>query len=72
MGGSTGGWGIERLETVAGSPLARLRGLRLSKAPAPQALQEALCQVAVTLTYATGCGHALIGRALHLPEARRQ
>ena len=29
----------------------------------------ALCQVAVTLTYATGCGHALIGRALYLPEA---
>jgi SRSO17 transposase len=28
----------------------------------------ALCQVAVTLTYATGCGHALIGRALYLPE----
>jgi SRSO17 transposase len=30
----------------------------------------ALCQVAVTLTYATGRGHALIGRALYLPEAR--
>jgi SRSO17 transposase len=29
----------------------------------------ALCQVAVTLTYATGLGHALIGRALYLPEA---
>ncbi len=29
----------------------------------------ALCQVAVTLTYATGRGHALIGRALSLPEA---
>ena len=29
----------------------------------------ALCQVAVTLTYATGRGHALIGRALYLPEA---
>ena len=28
----------------------------------------ALCQVAVTLTYATGCGHTLIGRALYLPE----
>jgi SRSO17 transposase len=28
-----------------------------------------LCQVAVTLTYATGRGHALIGRALYLPEA---
>jgi SRSO17 transposase len=28
----------------------------------------ALCQVAVTLTYATRCGHALIGRALYLPE----
>jgi SRSO17 transposase len=28
----------------------------------------ALCQVAVTLTYASGRGHALIGRALHLPE----
>ena len=28
----------------------------------------ALCQVAVTLTYASGCGHALIGRALYLPE----
>jgi SRSO17 transposase len=27
-----------------------------------------LCQVAVTLTYATGRGHALIGRALYLPE----
>ena len=30
----------------------------------------ALCQVAVTLTYATRQGHALIGRALYLPEAR--
>jgi SRSO17 transposase len=30
----------------------------------------ALCQVAVTLTYATCRGHALIGRALYLPEAR--
>jgi SRSO17 transposase len=28
----------------------------------------ALCQVAVTLTYATGRGHALVGRALYLPE----
>src|SRR5207249_7276964 len=28
------------------------------------------CQVAVTLTYATGRGHALIGRALYLPGAR--
>jgi SRSO17 transposase len=28
----------------------------------------ALCQVAVTLTYATSRGHALIGRALYLPE----
>ena len=28
----------------------------------------ALCQVAVTLTYATGRGHALIGHALYLPE----
>ena len=30
----------------------------------------ALCQVAVTLTYATGRGRALIGRALYLSEAR--
>lgn len=28
----------------------------------------ALCQVMVTLTYATGRGHALAGRALYLPE----
>ena len=28
----------------------------------------ALCQVAVTVTYATRRGHALIGRALYLPE----
>ena len=28
----------------------------------------ALCQVAVTLTYAAGRGHALLGRALYLPE----
>ncbi|HEY7359757.1 MAG TPA: IS701 family transposase [Streptosporangiaceae bacterium] len=28
----------------------------------------ALCQVAVTLTYASGRGHALVGRALYLPE----
>jgi SRSO17 transposase len=28
----------------------------------------ALCQVAVTLTYATRRGHALVGRALYLPE----
>jgi SRSO17 transposase len=28
-----------------------------------------LCQVAVTLAYATPIGHALIGRALYLPEA---
>ena len=32
----------------------------------------ALCQVAVTLTYATGRGHALIGRALYLPERVRR
>ena len=29
----------------------------------------ALCQVAVTVTYASGRGHALIGRDLYLPEA---
>src|SRR5579859_7019039 len=29
----------------------------------------ALCQVAVTVTYATGRGHTLIDRALYLPEA---
>jgi SRSO17 transposase len=29
----------------------------------------ALCQVAVTVTYATSRGHALIGRALYLPES---
>jgi SRSO17 transposase len=29
----------------------------------------ALCQMAVTLTFATGRGHALIGRALYLPGA---
>lgn len=29
----------------------------------------ALCQVAVTLTYAVPAGHALIGRALYLPAA---
>jgi SRSO17 transposase len=28
----------------------------------------ALCQVAVTLTFATSRGHALIGRALYLPD----
>src|SRR5690349_22255865 len=28
----------------------------------------ALCQVAVTVTYATGRGHTLTGRALYLPE----
>jgi SRSO17 transposase len=28
-----------------------------------------LCQVAVTLTYATGRGHALIDRVLYLPQA---
>jgi hypothetical protein len=31
----------------------------------------ALCQVAVTLTYATGRGHALIDRALYLPAGAR-
>jgi hypothetical protein len=31
----------------------------------------ALCQMAVTLTYASGRGHALIGRALYLPESAR-
>ena len=30
----------------------------------------ALCQVAVNLTYASGRGHGLIGRALYLPEGR--
>jgi hypothetical protein len=30
----------------------------------------ALCQVAVTLTYASGRGHALIGRVLFLPGGR--
>jgi hypothetical protein len=31
----------------------------------------ALCQVAVTLTFATSRGHALIGRALYLPEGHQ-
>ena len=30
----------------------------------------ALCQVMVTLTYATRPGHTLLGRALYLPDAR--
>jgi SRSO17 transposase len=30
----------------------------------------ALCQVMVTLTYATSLGHTLLGRALYLPDAR--
>ncbi|MGH3270345.1 MAG: IS701 family transposase [Trebonia sp.] len=30
----------------------------------------ALCQVMVTLTYATSRGHTLLGRALYLPDAR--
>ena len=30
----------------------------------------AMCQVAVTLTWAAPAGHALIGRALYLPESR--
>ena len=31
----------------------------------------ALCQVAVTLTYATGRGHALIGRLCTCPKGAR-
>ncbi|HXT91916.1 MAG TPA: IS701 family transposase [Trebonia sp.] len=41
--------------------------IRRLRRAAHQYSGAALCQVAVTLTYATPAGHALIGRALYLP-----
>jgi SRSO17 transposase len=43
------------------------RPARPASTAAPSAVPR-LCQVAVTLAYATSRGHALIGRALYLPE----
>jgi SRSO17 transposase len=47
------------------SPLAQLGAARQYSGTVGDI---APCQVAVTLTYAAGRGHALIGRALYLPE----
>jgi hypothetical protein len=56
---------------------SQLRGPTRSPRPSAGAARQysgttggiALCQMAVTLTYATGRGHALTGRALYRPDA---
>jgi SRSO17 transposase len=70
------GWAVSHLDDGDGVLIVDETADEKSSADAAGAARQysgtvggiALCQVAVTLTYATGRGHALIGRALYLPE----
>jgi len=72
------GWAADRLGDGDGVLIIDETGDGKSSADAAGAARQysgsvggvALCQVMVTLTYATGCGHTLLGRALYLPDAR--
>jgi SRSO17 transposase len=72
------GWAADRLGDGDGVLIIDETGDGKSSADAVGAARQysgsvggvALCQVMVTLTYATGCGHTLLGRALYLPDAR--
>jgi DDE superfamily endonuclease/aminotransferase class III len=71
------GWAVSHLDDGDGVLIVDETADEKSSADAAGAARQysgtvggiALCQVAVTLTYATSRGHALIGRALYLPEA---
>jgi SRSO17 transposase len=72
------GWAAVRLDDGDGILIVDETGDEKSSANAAGAARQysgsvggvALCQVMVTLTYATSRGHSLLGRALYLPEAR--
>jgi SRSO17 transposase len=72
------GWAAARLGDGDGVLIIDETGDAKSSADAAGAARQysgstggvALCQVMVTLTYATSLGHTLLGRALYLPDAR--
>lgn len=72
------GWAAARLDDGDGILIIDETGDAKSSTDAVGAARQysgstggvSLCQVMVTLTYATGRGHTLLGRALYLPEAR--
>jgi len=72
------GWAAARLDDGNGILIIDETGDAKSSADAAGAARQysgstggvALCQVMVTLTYATSRGHTLLGRALYLPDAR--
>jgi SRSO17 transposase len=72
------GWAAVRLDDGDGILIIDETGDAKSSADAVGAARQysgstggvALCQVMVTLAYATGRGHSLLGRALYLPDAR--
>jgi hypothetical protein len=65
-------WAVSHLDDGDGVLIVDETADEKSSADAAGAARQysgiALCQVAVTLTYAARRGHALIGRALYLPE----
>jgi SRSO17 transposase len=71
------GWAVSHLDDGDGVLIVDETADEKSSADAAGAARQysgtvggiALCQAAVTLTYATRRGHALIGRALYLPDA---
>jgi SRSO17 transposase len=71
-------WAADRLDDGDGLLIIDETGDAKSSADAAGAARQysgstggvALCQVMVTLTYATSRGHTLLGRALYLPDAR--
>jgi SRSO17 transposase len=74
--GAASAWAVRRLDDGDAVLIVDETADEKSSADAAGAARQysgtvggvALCQVAVTLTYATGRGHALIDRALYLPE----
>jgi SRSO17 transposase len=72
------GWAAVRLDDGDGILIIDETGDAKSSADAVGAARQysgstggvALCQVMVTLAYATSRGHSLLGRALYLPDAR--
>jgi SRSO17 transposase len=76
--GTAAAWAAARLDDDDGILIIDETGDAKSPADAAGAARQysgstggvALCQVMVTLTYATSRGHTLLGRALYLPDAR--
>jgi SRSO17 transposase len=72
------GWATARLDDGDGILIIDETGDAKSSTDAAGAARQysgstggvALCQVMVTLTYATSRGHTLLGRALYLPDSR--